>query len=79
MTLGERVVLTVVVQRSEIDVRGGMSRIHVKHLQVSIDGLILRGGIFFQLDPVREQVGNIGNHQLRPVPRWAGYNSTFAG
>ena len=79
MPFGERVFLTVVVERTQVDVRGGMHGIHVENLQVSCDRLALRGGIFFQHDPARKQVGNVGNHQFRSIPRRAGHDFTLFG
>src|SRR6266446_8650378 len=77
--LGERVVLTVVIERAQIDMRGGVHGIHIENLHKDNDRLALRGGIFFQRDPTRKQVGNVGNHQFRPITRRAGHDSFFFG
>src|SRR6266446_6986845 len=77
--LGERVVLTVVIERAQIDMRGGVHGIHIENLHIDNDRLVLRGGIFFQRDPARKQVGNVGNHQFRSVTLRTGYHFSFFG
>src|SRR5712692_1880941 len=71
---GERVFLTVVIESAQIDVRRGVHGIHIENLHIDNDRLALRGGIFFQRDPTRKQVGNVGNHQFRPITRRAGHD-----
>ena len=75
--LGEQVFLPVVVERAQVDVRGGVIGIHVQNLQVNGDGFALGRGVFFEHDAAGKQVGDVGDDQFRPGAGRAGYNFFF--
>jgi len=53
----EHEILAVVVERSEVDVRGGVSRLELKSFLISRQRFGLRGGIFFERDAAGEPAG----------------------
>ena len=54
VVFGEREILAVVVERAQIDVRGGVHGLEFEHLMVGGDGVGLGVGIFFKRDAARE-------------------------
>ena len=62
MLFGHAVVLSVVIESAQIDVRRRMLRFHLQHLLVSADRFLLRAGIFLQRDSAREQFIDVGRH-----------------
>ena len=73
VALGSRIFLPVVVESAEIDVRGSVIGIHFQNLRIDSDGLVLCARFFFQGDPARKQLGNVGDDQFRSGTRRAGH------
>src|SRR5260370_10688657 len=56
ITLSQHIIVTVVVERAQVDVSSGMRRIELDALLVGRDGFILRGGRLFQADAAGEKI-----------------------
>jgi hypothetical protein len=79
MLFRQRVILPVVMQRAQVDVRGGVVRIEFQDPLIGRDRLGLGIGVFFKRNALREKASNVGGNRSRPDQRSGAFRTRGTG